>query len=57
MAERNLRFELDNLDVGACNPEQVKNLQELMDASKEKLVALNYTDDSEVLKSKMAKSI
>jgi len=28
-----------------------------MDASKEKLVALNYTDDSEVLKSKMAKSI
>jgi len=57
VAERNLRFELDNLDVGACNPEQVKNLQELMDASKEKHVALNYTDDSEVLKSKMAKSI
>jgi len=31
VSERNLRFELDNLDVGQCNPDEVKNLQELMD--------------------------
>lgn len=30
VSERNLRFELDNLDVGNCNPEQVKNLENLI---------------------------
>ena len=57
IAERNLRFELDNLDVGNCNPEQVKNLENLVEVAKAKEVADNYTESANKLKEKMARSI
>jgi len=51
------RYELDNLDVGNCNPDEVKNLQELVDIARQKGVAENYLDCAEKLKGKMARSI
>ena len=57
IAERNLRFELDNLEVALSTPEQVQALQDRMAEAKEKGVALDYLETSEVLKDKMARNI
>lgn len=57
VAERNLRFQLDNIDVGNCFPEDVKVLQDLMDQAKQKGVAANYMEVAEQLNSKMSRSI
>jgi len=57
VAERNLRFEVDNIDIGKCTAEQVGQLQQLCDVAKESDVAENYQVEAELLKDKMAKSI
>jgi len=57
LAERNLRFELDNLEVATATPYQVKMLQNLVRIASEKGVANNYLSEASILKTKMEESI
>jgi hypothetical protein len=57
VSERDLRFEIDNLEIGSCTPQQVSHLQELLDDAKAKGVANGYLDEAEVIKEKMSRSI
>lgn len=56
-AERNLRFELDNLQVNGVKHEEVKTLEERKVEAKDRSVAEKYLDDAEELKSKMEKHL
>lgn len=56
-AERNLRFELDNLQVGTVKPEEVKTLEERKVEAKEFHVADKFLENAEVLKTKMEKHL
>ncbi len=57
LAERNLRFQLDNLIPSQAKIEEVKTLEELISIAQEKEVATLYIDEAMVLKNKMAKNI
>ena len=57
VSERNLRFELDNLNVGQAVIEEVDNLVAKMEDAREKKVANEYLVHAEQLKEKMARSI
>ena len=56
-SERQLRFQLDNLDIYNAKIEEVKTLEELSGIAKDKGVADKYLDDSGVLIDKMSRSI
>ena len=56
-AERNLRFELDNLQVGVVKPEEVKTLEERKVEAKELHVADKFLENADVLKTKMEKHL
>ena len=67
IAERNLRFALDNIDANACKVEDVKvicfnliffiifaqNLSELTEAARDKQVAIDYMSEADTLLDKM----
>jgi flagellar basal body rod protein FlgG len=50
LAERNLRYELGNLQVETSNVDQVENLTNLITTAKLKGVADNYLEDASNLK-------
>ncbi|CAD8212296.1 unnamed protein product [Paramecium pentaurelia] len=56
-AERNLQFELDNLDIGLSTPEQVVVLNDKVVIATEKGVDKQYIDQASELRDKMAKAI
>lgn len=56
-SERQLRFQLDNLDVYNAKSEEVKTLEELSGIARDKGVADCYLDDSGSLIEKMSRSI
>ena len=56
-SERQLRFQLDNLDIYNAKAEEVKNLEELSGIAKDKGVADKYLDESGSLIDKMSRSI
>lgn len=57
VAERNLRFQLDNIDVGNCFVADVNELQRLMDIATNKHVDECYMNKAKELNSKMSRSI
>ena len=56
-AERQLRFQLDNLDIYNAKPEEVKTLEELSAIAQDKGVADKYLEESGILIDKMSRSI
>jgi len=56
-SERQLRFQLDNLDIYNAKAEEVKTLEELSGIAKDKGVADKFLDDSGILIDKMSRSI
>ena len=56
-AERNLRFEVDNVAVMGAKPEEVKTLEELKISAQERNVAHKYLEDADVISTKMSKNI
>eukprot|EP00331_Platyophrya_macrostoma_P032601 CAMPEP_0176457146 /NCGR_PEP_ID=MMETSP0127-20121128/31749_1 /TAXON_ID=938130 /ORGANISM="Platyophrya macrostoma, Strain WH" /LENGTH=312 /DNA_ID=CAMNT_0017847319 /DNA_START=176 /DNA_END=1114 /DNA_ORIENTATION=+ len=56
-AERNLRFELDNLQIGSVKPEEVKTLEERKTEAKDLHVADKFLESADELKTKMEKHL
>lgn len=56
-AERQLRFQLDNLDIYNAKPEEVKTLEDLSNAAKDKKVDGEYLQEADLLTDKMTRSI
>ena len=57
LAERNLRFELDNLQISSIKPEEIKTLEERKNEAKELHVAEKFLETAEVLKTRMEKHL
>lgn len=57
IAERDLRFLLDDYQVMGATKAEVKNLQEYLIIAKESGVAENYLEEAETLKRRMSESI
>ena len=57
IAERNLRFKMCRVNINTCNPDDVKELKELMEKATETKVAQNYIDDAGVQSGKMEGNI
>lgn len=57
VSERKLRFDLDNMEIGNCTPEDKKELIESLEDARVKFVATNYLDEAEDMKEKMEKSL
>jgi hypothetical protein len=57
VAERNLRFLLDNIDAAVAKREEVKELENIFAVAEEKKVAGEYLEVANDLKVKMGKAI
>lgn len=57
VAERNLRYLLDNIDAAVAKREEVKQLEDMFAVAEEKKVAGEYLDVANDLKVKMGKAI
>lgn len=56
-AQRDLRFEIDNIDTSVATRDGVAKLDQIFDTAKEKGVANDYLEIAEKIKSKMKRSI
>jgi hypothetical protein len=52
-----LRYEIDNIDTSVATRDGVAKLELIFDTAKEKIVAPDYLDVAESIKSKMKRSI
>jgi replicative superfamily II helicase len=57
VSERNLRFQLDNLDPNIINVDDVKNLEELLAVAETHNVDTDYRQEAGVLRDKLNKNI
>ncbi len=56
-AERDLRFEIDNIDTSVATRDGVAKLEQIFDNAKAKSVAEEYLEVADTIKSKMKRSI
>lgn len=57
VSERNLQFQLDNLDPSEAIPDDVKNLEELIQSAKDRKVDDDYIENAETLRDKLSRNI
>ena len=56
-AERDLRYEIDNIDTSVATRDGVAKLEKIFDTAKDKGVANEYLEVADQIKSKMKRSI